>query len=56
MSLLDYAKCEITLPELTGLMAGGAELEQLALELERESDPDAAAVGEELLVESKILE
>lgn len=28
-----YAKTEITLPELTGLMAGGAELEELAHEL-----------------------
>src|SRR6476659_6598929 len=34
-SLGDFAKSEISLAELTGLMAGGAELEQLAHELER---------------------
>jgi simple sugar transport system ATP-binding protein len=33
-SLGDFAKSEITLPELTRLMAGGAELEALAHELE----------------------
>ena len=54
-SLGDFAKSEITLPELTRLMAGGAELEQLAHELEGEGDRDAAAVGEELLAETKTL-
>jgi simple sugar transport system ATP-binding protein len=54
-SLGDFAKSEITLPELTALMAGGAELEQLAHELEQEGDADAAAVGEELLAETKTL-
>jgi hypothetical protein len=34
-SLGDFAKSEISLAELTRLMAGGAELEQLAHELER---------------------
>ncbi|OLE25088.1 MAG: sugar ABC transporter ATP-binding protein [Actinobacteria bacterium 13_1_20CM_3_71_11] len=42
-SLGDFAKSEIPLPELTRLMAGGAELEQLAHELERTS------VGQEML-------
>jgi simple sugar transport system ATP-binding protein len=54
-SLGDFAKSEITLPELTKLMAGGAELEQLAHELESEPDSDAASVGEELLAETKTL-
>ena len=36
-SLGDYAKSEVGLDELTRLMAGGAELDQLAHELERPS-------------------
>jgi simple sugar transport system ATP-binding protein len=36
-----YAKNEITLAELTGLMAGGAELEQLSHELERFAGEDS---------------
>jgi len=36
-----YAKDEITLAELTGLMAGGAELEQLTHELEQFGDEDS---------------
>ena len=36
-----YAKNEISLAELTGLMAGGAELEQLTHELERFGDEDS---------------
>jgi simple sugar transport system ATP-binding protein len=35
-SLGDYARDEITLDELTRLMAGGAELDELAHELRRE--------------------
>lgn len=35
--IADRAKSEITLPELTQLMAGGSELEQLAHELAREA-------------------
>jgi simple sugar transport system ATP-binding protein len=54
-SLGDFAKSEITLPELTRLMAGGAELEQLAHELERGGEGDASAVGRELLEETKTL-
>jgi simple sugar transport system ATP-binding protein len=36
-SLGDFAKSEITLDELTGMMAGGSELESLAHELARDS-------------------
>jgi simple sugar transport system ATP-binding protein len=45
-SLGDFAKDEISQDELTRLMAGGAELEQLAHELER--DPATALAGERL--------
>jgi simple sugar transport system ATP-binding protein len=38
-SLGDFAKDELSLAELTRMMAGGAELEQLAHELERSPDP-----------------
>jgi simple sugar transport system ATP-binding protein len=49
-SLGYYAKKEITREELTGLMAGGAELEQLSHELERAgaSDAELRHVAEEL--------
>ncbi|WP_433528325.1 ATP-binding cassette domain-containing protein [Micromonospora sp. CA-263727] len=50
-SLGDFAKSEIPLAELTRLMAGGAELEQLAHELERGGD--AADVGRHLREESQ---
>jgi simple sugar transport system ATP-binding protein len=53
-SLGDFAKSEITLHELTGLMAGGAELEQLAHELEGERG-SAANVGRDLLKESETI-
>ncbi|MDR7274201.1 ATP-binding cassette domain-containing protein [Catenuloplanes atrovinosus] len=42
-SLGDLAKSEISLPELTRLMAGGAELEELAHELERDPSTSSAA-------------
>ncbi len=45
----------ITLPELTRLMAGGAELDQLAHELERGEKGDVADIGKELLRVSKTL-
>jgi len=45
-SLGDYAKSDITLGELTSLMAGGAELDSLAHELERSMGPDSAIVQE----------
>ncbi len=54
-SLGDYAKSEITLPELTGLMAGGAELEQLAHELQGDRGQGGATadLGRQLLDELK---
>ena len=45
-SLGDYEKADITLEELTSLMAGGAELETLAHELEREMGADDPVVQE----------
>jgi simple sugar transport system ATP-binding protein len=54
-SLGDFAKADISLSELTRLMAGGAELEALAHELEREPGADAASVGRELLRETETL-
>jgi simple sugar transport system ATP-binding protein len=54
-SLGDFAKSEITLAELTKMMAGGAELEQLAHELERAGDAEESALGRELLEETKLL-
>ena len=45
-SLGDFAKSEISLAELTRLMAGGAELEALSHELERGGDAAAAAARE----------
>jgi len=53
-SLGDFAKSDISLPELTRLMAGGAELEQLAHELERDSG-EAGDVGRELLHDTETL-
>jgi simple sugar transport system ATP-binding protein len=40
-SVGDFLKSEITLSELTSLMAGGAELDSLAHELERAMGPDS---------------
>jgi simple sugar transport system ATP-binding protein len=45
-SLGDFAKSEISREELTRLMAGGAELEDLAHELQRTGVTDAAAALE----------
>ena len=50
-SLGDFDKSEISLAELTGMMAGGAELEQLAHELEQEGDTEASAIGQEMVAE-----
>jgi simple sugar transport system ATP-binding protein len=44
-SLGDFAKSEISLEELTGLMAGGAELAQLAHELQRPGENGQARNG-----------
>jgi simple sugar transport system ATP-binding protein len=47
-SLGDFGKGEISREELTRMMAGGAELEQLSHELERGADSTVAAVGRDL--------
>ena len=52
-SLGDFAKAEISRDELTRLMAGGAELEQLAHELDREGG--RGGIGAELAEEVKSL-
>ena len=41
-SMGDFPKLEMTLDELTSMMAGGAELESLAHELEKSMGPDSA--------------
>jgi len=47
-----YLKSETTLEHLTSMMAGGAELEQLSLELQGQSgDPQLAAVAKQLAAE-----
>ena len=52
----DFVKSEIRLPELTRLVAGGGELEELAHELERHGDRSTTgAVGRELLEDTKTL-
>jgi simple sugar transport system ATP-binding protein len=49
-----YLKSETTLDQLTSMMAGGAELEQLSQELESvATDPAMAAVAKELAAEMK---
>lgn len=45
-SMGNYEKSEITLAELTSLMAGGAELDSLAHELEQSLGPDSSIVKE----------
>ena len=45
-SMGDFPKSEITLEELTSMMAGGAELESLAHELEREMGAASPVVAE----------
>ena len=50
-SLGDFDKSEISLAELTGMMAGGAELEELAHELEQEGDTETSAIGQEMVAE-----
>ncbi|MGH3713391.1 MAG: ATP-binding cassette domain-containing protein [Micromonosporaceae bacterium] len=47
-SLGNFEKRDITRDELTRMMAGGAELEQLSHELERGSDSHVAAIGHQL--------
>ena len=48
-----YAKSETTLEQLTSLMAGGAELEQLSHELQRAADPELKEVAKELAAEAQ---
>ncbi len=49
-----YLKSETTLEHLTSMMAGGAELEQLSLELQGQSgDPQLAAVAKQLAAEGQ---
>lgn len=47
-SIGDFAKSEITIEEMTRLMAGGAELEALAHELERVGDAGLDAIAHEM--------
>jgi simple sugar transport system ATP-binding protein len=46
-----YAKSETSLEQLTTMMAGGAELEQLSHELQRAADPSIKEVAKELAAE-----
>ncbi len=49
-----HLKSQTSLEQLTSLMAGGAELEQLSLELQGlAADPDLAEVAKELAAEVK---
>jgi simple sugar transport system ATP-binding protein len=48
-----YAKSETTLEQLTSLMAGGAELEELSHELQRAADPELKEVAKELAAEAQ---
>jgi simple sugar transport system ATP-binding protein len=50
-----YAKADTSLEQLTSLMAGGAELEQLTHELQQVAgaDPEMAAVAKELAAEAR---
>ncbi len=48
-----YAKSETSIAELTSMMAGGAELEELSHELQRAVDPSVKEVAKELAAEVK---
>ena len=48
-----YAKSQTSLEELTSLMAGGAELEELSHELQRAADPELKKVAKELASEAQ---
>lgn len=54
-SLGDFAKADIGLQEVTRLMAGGAELDALAHELQRADAVSTAEIGHELRVQSEAL-
>jgi len=47
-----YAKSETSIAELTSMMAGGAELEELSHELQRAADPELKAVAKEFAAEA----
>ncbi len=47
-----YAKAETSIAELTSMMAGGAELEELSHELQRAADPSIKEVANELAAEA----
>jgi simple sugar transport system ATP-binding protein len=47
-----YPKSETSLEQLTSLMAGGAELEELSHELQRAADPELKEVAKELAAEA----
>jgi simple sugar transport system ATP-binding protein len=47
-----YTKAETSIEELTSMMAGGAELEELSHELKRASDPSLREVAKELAAEA----
>jgi simple sugar transport system ATP-binding protein len=49
--LASYAKSETSLEQLTSLMAGGAELEQLSHELKKAGDPEVKDLANELAAE-----
>ena len=46
-----YLKSETSIAELTSMMAGGAELEELSHELQRAADPSIKEVAKELASE-----
>jgi simple sugar transport system ATP-binding protein len=48
-----YAKAQTSIAELTSMMAGGAELEELSHELQRAADPELKEVAKELAAEAK---
>ena len=48
-----YSKADTSIAELTTLMAGGAELEELSHELQRAVDPSIKEVANELAAEAK---
>jgi simple sugar transport system ATP-binding protein len=50
-----YAKSETSIEQLTSMMAGGAELEQLSHELQQvaSADPELREVAKELAAESR---
>jgi simple sugar transport system ATP-binding protein len=48
-----YSKADTSIAELTTLMAGGTELEELSHELQRAVDPSIKEVAKELAAEAK---